>query len=97
MELGGWRTRSMLCRYNVVSESDLANALDRVSHYVAERAQEAARIRPIHGEPAQNPHNRAMVATNGVAAAVLTPRKKRWRRAGSNSRPRDYETLALAN
>jgi hypothetical protein len=23
--------------------------------------------------------------------------KRRWRRAGSNGRPRDYETLALAN
>ena len=23
--------------------------------------------------------------------------KRKWRRAGSNSRPRDYETLALAN
>jgi hypothetical protein len=47
----------MLCRYNLVSESDLANALDRVSHYVAERAQEAPRIRPIHGEPAQSDHD----------------------------------------
>jgi integrase len=97
MELGGWRTRSMLCRYNVVSETDLANALERVSAYVSQRATEAPKIRPLHAEPAQNPHNRTTTAANGGAEAVPTPRKKRWRRAELNCRPRDYETLALAN
>ena len=56
MELGGWRTRSMLCRYNVVSETDLANALERVSAYVSTRATEATKITPLNVEPAQNPH-----------------------------------------
>jgi hypothetical protein len=31
MDLGGWRTRSILARYNVTSERDLADALERVS------------------------------------------------------------------
>ncbi len=31
MELGGWRTRSVFARYNVTSERDLADALERVS------------------------------------------------------------------
>ena len=40
MELGGWRTRSVFARYNVTSESDLADAVERVSRYVTERAAE---------------------------------------------------------
>ena len=40
MDLGGWRTRSVLARYNVTSERDLADALERVSLYNAERAAE---------------------------------------------------------
>jgi len=59
MELGGWRTRSVLARYNVTSERDLADALERVSRYVTERAAEAPKVRPLRPEPAQNPHNRA--------------------------------------
>jgi integrase len=59
MELGGWRTRAVFARYNVTSERDLADAIARVSDYVADRAADAPKIRPIHGEPAQNPHNRA--------------------------------------
>jgi len=31
MDPGGWRTRSVLARYNVTSERDLADALDRVA------------------------------------------------------------------
>jgi len=56
MELGGWRTRSVLDRYNVTSEKDLGEALERTSRYVSERAAETPKVRPIR-EPAQNPHN----------------------------------------
>ena len=59
MELGGWRTRSMLCRYNVVSETDLANARERVSAYVSTRATEATKITPLNVEPAQSGDERA--------------------------------------
>jgi integrase len=58
MDLGGWRTRSILARYNVTSERDLADALDRVSRYVAERAAEKPKVRPLREQP-QNSHNRA--------------------------------------
>src|SRR5262249_39321172 len=62
MEFGGWRTRAMFARYNVTSERDLGEAIERVSGYLAERAAEAPKIRPLHGEPAQNPHNRGSEA-----------------------------------
>ena len=39
MDLGGWRTRSVFGRYNVTSEKDLADALERVSAYVADRRE----------------------------------------------------------
>jgi integrase len=58
MDLGGWRTRAVLARYNVTSERDLADAIARVGSYVTARAAEAPKVRPLR-EPAQNPHNRA--------------------------------------
>jgi hypothetical protein len=58
MDLGGWRTRSVFSHYNVTSERDPADALDRVSAYVAERAEEPARVRPL-GEVGQKSDNRA--------------------------------------
>jgi hypothetical protein len=52
----------MLCRYNVVSETDLANALERVSAYVNQRATEAPKITPIsrrtRTEPGQSDDDR---------------------------------------
>jgi hypothetical protein len=75
----------------VVSETDLANALERVSAYVSTRATEATKITPLNVEPAQNPHNRATEEAADGPRAVLTPRKKKWRRAESNCGPRDYE------
>ncbi len=47
MELGGWRTRSVFARYNVTSESDLADAVERVSRYVTERAAERPKVEPL--------------------------------------------------
>jgi hypothetical protein len=60
--------------------------------YDIKRASEAPKVAPLTAEPAQS-QRRAL----GGAGARLSPRKTKWRRAGSNSRPRDYETLALAN
>ena len=77
MELGGWRTRSVFSRYNVTSERDLADAVERISGYVAERAAERPKVRPLHPEsggsdrePAQNPHNPATEASEGRVAAT---------------------------
>jgi integrase len=97
MDLGGWRTRSVLARYNVTSERDLADALERVSQYVSRRAEEAPRVTPLRPEPAQNPHNRPSRARDAGEGAVVTPGNPDWRRPESNRGPRDYETLALAN
>ena len=47
MELGGWRTRSVFARYNVTSESDLADAVERISEYVAEHGAERPKVEPI--------------------------------------------------
>ncbi len=66
MDLGGWRMRSVFARYNVTSEKD---AIERISGYVATRATEHPKVRPLR-DPAQNPHNpdaaqRAQRAENG--------------------------------
>ena len=53
MELGGWRTRSVFARYNVTSESDLADAVERVSRYVTERGAERPKVRPLAAERAE--------------------------------------------
>jgi integrase len=76
MDLGGWRTRSVLGRYNITSERDLADALDRVSRYVADRAAEPPKVRPLRGEPAQNPHNRASNASSRASGASVTTRSR---------------------
>ena len=96
MELGGWRTRSVLARYNVTSERDLTEALERLSRYVTERAAETPKVQPLRPEPAQNPHNPAVVATGTDDTATVTAGIPEWRRPESNRGPRDYETLALA-
>src|SRR5262249_25642508 len=47
MDLGGWRARSVLARYNVTSARDLADALERVTRYVAERSAETPKVEPL--------------------------------------------------
>ena len=97
MDLGGWRTRSVLARYNVTSEHDLATALERVSRYVTERAAETPKVQPLRAEPAQNPHNPPSKSAEGEKRAGSSAWNPKWRRPESNRGPRDYETLALAN
>ena len=97
MDLGGWRTRSVLARYNVTSEHDLADALERVSRYVTERSAETPKVQPLRVEPAQNPHNPPSKSAEDSKRAGSSARNPKWRRPESNRGPRDYETLALAN
>jgi integrase len=62
MELGGWRSRAVFERYNITSERDLADAIERVSGYVADRAADAPKIRPLHGEQAQSGFRQSLTA-----------------------------------
>jgi hypothetical protein len=89
MELGGWRTRAVFGRYNITSERDLADAIERVSRYVADRAAGAPKIGPLHGEPAQNPHNRPSRERSRAAANRAVPRNRWgiWMAAGRIERP----------
>src|SRR5207253_2358931 len=64
MDLGGWATRSVFSRYNVTSERDLADALERVSAYVADRADESPSVEPL-GEVGQKSDNRVSAARTG--------------------------------
>jgi integrase len=47
MEIMGYRTRSMLDRYNIVSGADVAAALERVSDYTATKAAEPPKVVPL--------------------------------------------------
>jgi len=49
MKLGGWRTRSMLTRYNVVSSDDLAAAQERLTQAFATAAPR--RVVPLRRPP----------------------------------------------
>jgi len=47
MRITGHVTRSMFDRYNIVSDDDVADAMERVSEYVTARATEATKIVPL--------------------------------------------------
>src|SRR5579871_3950297 len=62
MAISGHRTRSVFDRYNIVSEDDIAAAVERTAHYVMREAENERRVEPLaaavgheHGEwpPAQ--------------------------------------------
>jgi len=68
MAIPGHKTRSVFDRYNIVSEEDLAAALDRTQAYVDQARQKPPRVRPLtraDGECAQNPHNPAESTHHG--------------------------------
>lgn len=48
MDISGHRTRNVFDRYNIVSEDDLGNAIERTLHYVDRERRRPPRITPIH-------------------------------------------------
>ncbi len=88
MDLGGWRTRSVFARYNVISEKDLGDAIERISGYVATRATERPKVRPLRDprtKPAQSGRSRAR-ATRGERPSE---RPIECAQGDSNTRPSD--------
>jgi len=78
MALGDWRTRSMFARYNVTSDEDLGQGLERVTGYVEKRRTEKPKV----GHSARLPHRTRTIRIPRAARRARRPRKSATYRVG---------------
>ena len=72
----------MFDRYNIVSEDDIAAAIESTTSYVARERQKRPRVEPLRRA---NTHSRARDRAGARARVTVTARNRKCREGGSNS------------